>query len=489
MLFNSVQFILFFPLVTALYFLTPCRFRWLLLLAASCIFYMVFIPIYILILAFTILIDYWAGLCIEKALGKRRKWFLVLSLAANVGVLAFFKYYNFFTGNVAAMAQALGWNYPLTTLSIILPIGLSFHTFQAMSYTIEVYRGHYKAERHLGIYALYVMFYPQLVAGPIERPQNLLPQFHTKHDPDPKRITEGLRIMLWGFFKKIVIADNLAVLVTIVFKTPSHFEGPMLLLACAGFFFQLYCDFSGYSDIAIGSARVMGIHLMKNFDRPYAAASTSEFWRRWHISLSTWFKDYVFVPLGGSRTTPFQTCRNLMIVFLLSGLWHGAAWPFVIWGFLNGLYLSLSILTVNVRQKVVRWTGLDHAAGFHRAVKIGITFALISFSLIFFRAESIRDACYIVSHLFSGIHKALDLSFWLSMFNEEVVGLRKSQLAYTVFFIAVMIWVEGLRAEKTPHGFLAQKPTFWRWAVYYAVAFAILFLGNYENRQFIYFQF
>jgi D-alanyl-lipoteichoic acid acyltransferase DltB (MBOAT superfamily) len=298
MLFNSIQFLIFFPAVTALYFGLPHRLRWAWLLAASCYFYMAFMPSYILILGFTIVIDYFAGLAIENAEGRRRKLFLAASLAANVGVLVVFKYFNFLNANLKGLAEALRWNYPVESLAILLPIGLSFHTFQAMSYTIEVYRGAQPAERHFGIYALYVMFYPQLVAGPIERPQNLLHQFREVHRFDYERVASGLRLMAWGFFKKIVVADRLAVPVNLVYGEPEKHTGLALLVATYFFAYQIYCDFSGYTDIARGAARVMGFELMKNFDRPYAARSVAEFWTRWHISLSTWFKDYLFFPLA-----------------------------------------------------------------------------------------------------------------------------------------------------------------------------------------------
>ncbi len=283
MLFNSFQFLFFFPIVTLLYFLLPHRFRWLHLLIASCIFYMAFIPVYIFILFFTIVIDYIAGLMIEKESGSKRKLYLILSIAVNVGLLAFFKYYNFFTENVNDLLRLLHIAYhPIPLLNIILPVGLSFHTFQAMSYTIEVYRGNQKAERQFGIYALYVMFYPQLVAGPIERPQNLLHQFHEEHKFDSQYLLIGLRLMMWGFFKKLVIADRVAQYVNIVYAYPNEFHYLNLIIAVFFFGIQIYCDFSGYSDIALGSAQVMGFKLMTNFNRPFLnSVNIGEFWRRW----------------------------------------------------------------------------------------------------------------------------------------------------------------------------------------------------------------
>ena len=333
MLFNSIQFLIFFPLVTLIYFLLPHKYRWIHLLLSSCIFYIAFIPVYILILIFTIIIDYIAGIMIETRQDKKRKSFLIMSIVANVGVLAVFKYYNFFLNNVNDLLLSFHittHSFPL--LGIILPIGLSFHTFQAMSYTIEVYRGNQKAERHFGIYSLYVMFYPQLVAGPIERPQNLLHQFREKHPFNSQNLLDGLRLMLWGFFKKVVIADRVSQYVTTVYGAPEHYHYLNLVIATLFFFVQIYCDFSGYSDIAIGAARVMGFKLMTNFNRPYFSRNIQEFWRRWHISLSTWFKDYVYISLGGNRKGIKRMYFNLAVVFLLSGFWHGANWTYIIWG-------------------------------------------------------------------------------------------------------------------------------------------------------------
>ena len=332
MLFNSINFIFFFIIVTFLYFALKHKYRWFLLLGSSCYFYMAFVPIYILILGFTIVIDYFAGIFLETSRGKKKRLFLLASLIANIGVLCIFKYYNFLNTNLSILLHGAGYQNPIPYLSILLPIGLSFHTFQAMSYTIEVYRGNQKAERNFGIYALYVMFYPQLVAGPIERPQNLIHQFYEKHTFDYSRVVAGLKLMLWGLFKKIVIADRLAIYVNAVYNNPTHHSGITLILATVFFAFQIYCDFSGYSDIAIGAAKIMGFKLMTNFNRPYFSRNISEFWKRWHISLSTWFKDYLYISLGGRRVSIPRWYFNLLFVFLVSGLWHGANWTFLIWG-------------------------------------------------------------------------------------------------------------------------------------------------------------
>src|SRR5205085_2655138 len=378
MLFNSLSFLVFFPVTTLLYFLLPQRARWPFLLGCSALFYAAFVPAYLVILLFMVLIDYAAGILIERATGGRRRGYLVFSLLANIGLLGVFKYFNFLNDNLHALARFLDWNYPVQNLRIVLPIGLSFHTFQSMAYTIEVYRGRQRAERHPGIYALYVMFWPQLVAGPIERPQNLLPQFRQRHTFEADRVFDGLRQMLWGLFKKVVVADRLAALVDSVYAEPRAFGGAWLICATFAFSFQIYCDFSGYSDIAIGAARVLGYRLMTNFDRPYASASVAEFWRRWHISLSTWFRDYLYVPLGGSRVPLARWCLNIAVVFLVSGLWHGASWTFVIWGALHGLYLIGSRITQRARDRIAAATGFAHRPALVGAWGVVATFAVVS---------------------------------------------------------------------------------------------------------------
>jgi len=480
MLFNSLPFLIFFIVVTCLYFALPHKWRWLLLLAASCYFYMAFVPVYILILGFTIVIDYFAGIFIEKNYGKKRKLFLIFSLIANIGVLAIFKYYNFLNDNLSLLLGSFGLKNEFPYLSILLPIGLSFHTFQAMSYTIEVYRGKQQAERHFGIYALYVMFYPQLVAGPIERPQNLIHQFREKHDFDYDRITSGLRLMAWGLFKKIAIADRFAILVDMVYKHPDRYNSLSLIIATVFFSFQIFCDFSGYSDMAIGAARVMGFRLMKNFDKPYQSQSVHEFWKRWHISLSSWFKDYLYIPLGGNRVSIPRWYLNLFIVFLVSGLWHGANWTFIIWGALHGFYLIFALVTKNIRAKVFPFR--------IPVLSAALTFALIAFAWIFFRAKDVDTAFYIAGHIFTGLPDLLSNIIAHKPVLESM-GVPKGSLFFSFLLIILLETVHYIqrKTDITAH-FLAQ-PLYVRWAVYYTLVITMLLLGVFEDRQFIYFQF
>jgi alginate O-acetyltransferase complex protein AlgI len=477
MLFNSFEFLLFFPLVTVLFFLLPHRYRWFHLLAASCIFYMMFIPIYILILFFTIIIDYFAGILIENAPENRKRPYLILSLVANIGVLAFFKYYNFFIDNVNELLGITQSSAQLPLLAIILPIGLSFHTFQAMSYTIEVYRGNQKAERHFGIYSLYVMFYPQLVAGPIERPQNMLHQFHEKYSFDKERVMSGLQLMLWGFFKKIVIADRMAMFVDQVYDHSSLHAGTAKMLATLFFTIQIYCDFSGYSDIAIGSARVMGFKLMNNFNIPYVSKNVSEFWKRWHISLSTWFNDYLFNPIVTARRDwgRFAVVFAILCTFLTSGLWHGAAWTFIIWGALHGLALVLLFLTTKFRKKISKplpgylWDTLG----------LVTTFLFVCFTFIFFRANKVKEAFSIAGDIFSrdtitGFFHKLPAPFDNARDMLFILGL-----VVFMFFYENRNLMHKREFHKSWAGFVVAASLIW----------AIFIWGAFNNKQFIYFQF
>lgn len=476
MLFNSFHFLFFFILVTTLYFLLPFKKRWILLLLASCYFYMAFVPIYILILGFTIVVDYFAGIFIESSQGKRRKLFLVISLIANIGILCVFKYYNFINDNLAFLLHGFGLSNPIPYLSILLPIGLSFHTFQAMSYTIEVYRGNQKTERHFGLYALYVMFYPQLVAGPIERPQNLLHQFRVKHEFNSDRVFEGLKIMIWGLFKKLVVADRLGIYVNGAYNYIDNQDGITLLLATIFFSFQIYCDFSGYSDMAIGAAKVMGFDLMTNFRRPIFAKNTGEFWKRWHISLSTWFKDYLYFPMGGSKVPVPRWYFNLMVVFLISGLWHGANWTYIIWGGINGFYLVFAIMTKKYRDKFNSLTGIVKFPRLHLFLQILVTFILITFSRIFFRSQSFDDAIKVIKKI--------------ATFKGSIFADGFMIIAYSFFAIAILLTIEFKKEFYHGKFTLSNHKSFWVRNLYYTVLIILIItLGVFDGGQFIYFQF
>lgn len=501
MLFNSLSFLIFFPIVTLLYFLgrppkgnSPGN-RWLILLIASCIFYMWFIPQYIIILFVTIVIDYFAGMWIEDSKGEKRYWYLVGSIVSTCLVLFIFKYFNFFNANFKYIAEAFDLNYPIEFMNIILPVGLSFHTFQSLSYVIEVYRGNEKAERHFGIYSLYVMFYPQLVAGPIERPQNLLWQFRKDFEFDYDRVSDGLKLMAWGLFKKVVIADRLAILVNQTYSSPSEYLGLAHIISTVFFAFQIYCDFSGYSDIAIGSSQVMGFKLMDNFNRPYFSKTISEFWKRWHISLSTWFKDYLYISLGGNKCSKWRWQFNLFITFLISGLWHGSSWTYVAWGSLNGFYLVFANLTHDVRKKI-RNSIAPTDSPLLKYYRILVTFSLICFSWIFFRANSMSDALIVVRNIGKG---------WIELYeNITSIGIKAFSVVHifgpkvtindrwlllSFFLIAFLIFIHSIQRHSSIRHMLKNKPWWYRWGIYYSIVLLIVFLGVYGENQFIYFQF
>ena len=481
-------------MVVALYFALPHRYRWALLLGASYYFYMCWRPEYAVLIMGSTLVDYWAGL----RMGRRetrasRRPFLVLSLLVNLGLLFAFKYLGFFSESLEALLGLLGQSTDVPSIALVLPVGISFYTFQTLSYSIDVYRGEKEPERHLGVFALYVSFFPQLVAGPIERSTRLLPQFFQERDFDYDRVVDGLKLMLWGFFKKVVIADRVGLYVDEVYNNPDGYEGLPIWVATYLFAVQIYCDFSGYSDIAIGAAKVLGFDLMENFRRPYFSKSVQEFWRRWHISLSTWFRDYVYVALGGNRVSTGWWYFNIMVVFVVSGLWHGAAWTFVIWGALHGAFLSVGAITEPIRKKV--WNRLEkatqtrlsfHAAGFHawplaymrQWVAVLVTFHLVCFGWVFFRANSLPDVILLLQQaiLFSDFQVAL-----------PAFGVRELIISFISIFI--LLGVQIIERREDVRSFLSGRPTWLRWSVYLSVILMIAWFGQFEARDFIYFQF
>ena len=468
MLFSSIDFLVFFSIVLPLFYFLPGEYRKILLFVASCVFYMWFIPYYILILFAAILIDYFAALQIEKHQTARRKKTVLLAGIINTClILFFFKYYNFFIDsfNFLGLTQLPNWH-------IILPIGLSFHVFQSLSYVIEVYRGNIKAERSLLVYANYVMMFPQLVAGPIERAQHLLPQLRTcNHKITYQDLLTGFSRFCWGLFKKLVIADAIGVFVDSMYGTYTEQPGFILLLATLFFAIQIYCDFSGYSDMAIGVARMLGFRFNENFNLPYFATSISQFWRRWHISLSSWLRDYLYIPLGGNRNGKLATYKNLMITMLLGGLWHGASWNFIIWGGLHGLYLSIDKIISGGNPVPQKW--------FSKIAGWLLTFSLVCFAWIFFRATSFYQALDIIKSIFT---------------NTQIKDIY--QLDTTVVFpiingIVLLILIEWFIIKKFSFDIIFGK----RFGDTILVAFStflvlyVFLFGNNQNNQFIYFQF
>jgi alginate O-acetyltransferase complex protein AlgI len=445
-------------------------------LGASYYFYMSWRPDFLILIVISTLIDYTAGRLMGRTPEKaKRKKYLALSLASNLGLLLTFKYFNFILSSISATLDFLQVDQNIPELNLLLPVGISFYTFQTLSYSIDVYRGKKEPEKHLGIFALYVSFFPQLVAGPIERSIHLLPQFHQKHPFDSMRITSGFQQILWGFLKKVVIADNLAALVNTVYNSPTEFNSTELLIGTYLFSFQIFCDFSGYSDIAIGVAKILGYDLMENFRRPYFSKSIAEFWRRWHISLSTWFRDYLYIPLGGNHVPAPQWYFNLFVVFLISGLWHGANWTFVIWGALHGLYFILSIELTPLREAIVKFMQLERFPWLYKFIQVFTTYHLVTFAWIFFRANSLSDAFYIVSNIFN--FSSLELPYF------------KHELLIPLMLILLMEFIHLLQRNGSIRERINQQPTWIRWGIYYATIIFILLFGVFENQQFIYFQF
>ena len=436
MTFNSWEFLIFYPIVLLLYFVLPKRAKWPMLLVASYFFYAAYQPTLLVLIVLTTLISWLASRRIERSeRGAVKKLWLALTLTVCLGVLFFYKYFDFLSLSAYSLVSLLGGEVSLVTLNLILPVGVSFYTFQTLSYVIDIYRGDIESEKNFFFYALFVSFFPQLVAGPIERPSNLIPQLKNPHPWQKNDCIKGAKHMLVGFFKKIVVADTVSVYVDAVYHNPDGASALGVTLATCLFAVQIYCDFSGYTDIAIGCARIMGIRLMKNFDHPYRAQSIKEFWSRWHISLSTWFRDYLYIPLGGNRRGRFRRFLNLFIVFLVSGLWHGAAWTFVLWGALHGVYQIIGNLTARPRARLLTLLHINDKSLPVLWLRRVITFSLVCFAWIFFRANSTADAFSLLSALGrpEGLLSAL-----------SAMGLGATEIVLTLSSLLVLIIIDRL---------------------------------------------
>jgi D-alanyl-lipoteichoic acid acyltransferase DltB (MBOAT superfamily) len=483
MLFNSVDYLLFFPVVVALYFAFPVKWRWLLLLLASYFFYMVWKAEYVVLIMITTIIDYLVAIRISEARSKKlKKQWLVLSVIVNLGMLAGFKYLNFLSGSMNWLFGELDVAQQFPVFNILLPVGISFYIFQSLSYTIDVYRGSVQPERHAGKFALYVSFFPQLVAGPIERSSNLLPQIHETHSFSQQRLVSGLKLMLWGFFKKVVIADRLGLFVGKVYDSPEMFNGFPIILATVLFAFQLYCDFSGYTDIARGSARVMGFDLMINFNRPMIAKSLREFWNRWHISLTTWFRDYLLYSLPYIKNKKIimgLMYRNLIITYLLMGLWHGASWTFVIFGLFHGILLVLETITERQRNRLFEVTRLNNAPFLKTTLSIAVTFSILAFSLVFFRSATITGSWSLITNAF-------DFSNFGSSIREI---LKDNEVLFGMLMVIFLLMAEYLHEKHNLVKIMASRHVVLRWSVYISFIFFVLLFGVLHKQAFIYFQF
>lgn len=493
MLFNSAQYLVFFPVVVLFYFALPYKLRNFWLLFASYFFYMQWNAKYAVLLFLSTFITYISGLCIDRAMEKQRKTIAKLSVAGsfllNLGILVFFKYSNFLIENVNRLCRLFGQEGQLRELDILLPVGISFYIFQALSYTVDVYRGKMKATRNLFRYALFVSFFPQLVAGPIERTGNLLKQFDEKHHFDVDRVRAGLLMMLWGLFMKMVIADNIAPSVTMIYEYYPQYTGIEILVATALFAFQIYCDFAGYSLIAIGSAKVLGFTLMENFRSPYLAVSVSDFWDRWHISLTSWFTDYLYIPLGGNRKGVWRKYINILLVFFVSGLWHGAAYTYIAWGLLNGLFMVLEQMTEKLRGRITAFFQVDKTRFSYRLGCRLITFALIDFTWLFFRATGFSTAFVLLKQCVTNLQ--FGKLFGLVFGN---IGMTSAQMVVLTLALFLLMAVDVMKEQGKDVVQLVLKQGAWfRWTVYLGLLFSILIFGVYgnvyEQTQFIYFQF
>jgi len=537
MLFNSPEFMLFFSAVFIAYYLLPFRFRWAFMLAASYFFYMSWKPEYALLLVASTLIIYSSALLMEGRSVRTRRILLAASFFINLGFLFFFKYFNFFSRNLKDLFGIINIQYNVPELNLLMPVGISFYILQALSYTMDVYRGTRKAERHIGILALYVSFFPVILSGPIERSTNLLPQLREEKSFDYDRVTDGLKLVAWGLFQKLVIADRLAIYVNKLFSSPASYEGFAVLIGIYFFSIQIYCDFCGYSDIAIGIGQMMGYKLVPNFKRPFLSTSISDLWRRWHMSLLSWFRDYLYIPLGGSRVSSPRFFINTMLVCVISGLWHGAQWTFILWGALNGAFIFIGRITGNFRQRsrdlifdligrvpmrayFVSGISLScfsllaifklapdmfrpamwavFAAGLFLimlgAIASGktaksspadvlkrvwmtfVTFNLFTFSVVFFRAASVKDGVIILSNL-------------LTLRQSDIfMGLDKAEFISMLGLVSFLFGVNIMQNRGSIRDMIRRKPLWMRWTAYHLLALGIL-LGIYKTSMFIYFQF
>ena len=484
MTFNSWEFLIFFPIVALLYFVLPKRARWIMLLIASYYFYMFYQADLMFLIVTTTVISWLASFVIERTQNRTlRRIMLAITLTVCLGILFFYKYFNFLADSVVSIVNLLGGEAPPVVLDLILPVGISFYTFQTLSYVIDVYRGDIKTEKNLFFYALFVSFFPQLVAGPIERPDNLIPQLKQNNKFNRDDFVRGGKYMLVGFFKKIVVADLISAYVNTVYNSPEGATGIGVIIATALFAVQIYCDFSGYTDIATGCARMMGIRLMKNFDHPYTATSIKEFWGRWHISLSSWFKDYLYIPLGGNRCKRWRHLLNIVIVFAVSGLWHGANWTYVVWGLLHGFYQVVGNLTWRGRNALLGKVGLTKDSLCVVLVCRVITFALVCFSWLFFRANSMGDAVVLLRALFTNPGQ---LSSTLDMMGLDIVAILLCVSSIIVLYVIDRMHVYG--EEPDGSGMLVRRGAFVYFIWIVLIAWTLL-LSKDMASTFIYFQF
>ena len=490
MLFNSLPFLLFFPAVVILFFVVPNRFRNVWLLTCSYFYYMCWNVKYILLLMSCTFLTYISGLMIERYRNRItiKKLIVVTCLFANLGMLFFFKYCDWLLRSIASIFSHIGISLAMPAFDVILPVGISFFIFQTSGYIIDVYRGKITAEKNLTNYALFVAFFPQLVAGPIERSKNMLAQFKISPKFEYERVKRGLLLMLWGYFMKVVIADRIAILVDYVFGNVESANGVALILAIILFAFQIYCDFGGYSYIAIGAACVFGYSLMENFKQPYYSETVAEFWRNWHISLTTWFKDYLYIPLGGNRKGRLRKYINEIFVFSISGLWHGASWHFAMWGGINGLFIVLGDITYSIRERIRQFLNINDKCVSFRMLKTLTTFLLVDYAWLFFRANTIKEAIGITKKIFTG-------TYFYQFFDGTIysLGLNANNFWFMIISLIILALVDMVSRRINIFSWIETQNIYFKWGVYYVLIFSIIIFGiygaSYDTKAFIYFQF
>jgi len=512
MVFTSFDFLIFLSLLFPVYFLFPQRFRWVLLLAASGYFYSYLRLSYLVYLIVPTLVIYGIAVKLEAMKpGPWKKLLLFAGVISGLACLLLFKYADFIGRSVYAAGGIFGGGGKYEPFNFILPIGISFYSFKLVSYIIDVYHERLNAERHIGYFTLYVSFFPQLLAGPIDRAVHFIPQLKKKIRFDYDRVVSGLRLTAWGFFKKLVIADQLAAVVNQVYGNVHNYAGVPLIAATIAYTFQIYCDFSGYSDIAIGVSRIFGFKSMKNFDSPYSSTSIVKFWNNWHISLTTWLRDYLFLPiayavmgkikspkLAGIKAETWGYAGGMFITMFLGGLWHGARWTFVLWGSVHGIFLIFSYITKKTRKRAVKKIKLNRYPGLHKFVKVSITFGLVAFAWIFFRADSISDAFYIVTHLHTGLAAFIGDAAEAFLFNLSLkpaidliarLGIPVVVLNKVIIAVIIMEGVQLVQRKTNIDTWFSRKPLWVRWSCYYTLLVIILYWGRYDIKEFIYFQF
>lgn len=486
MQFNSINFLIFFPFVALCYYIIPQKFKNIFLVIASYFFYMSWNVKYGILLLICTVFSHFIALAIERY--KSKKAIMITGIIVSASILVYYKYFNFILKNINTLFVKIGIALSIPKFDIIMPIGISFFTFQIIAYIVDVYKGKEKAEKNFIRYALFVSFFPKISQGPIERASDFMHQLYDKHRFDIENIKKGILLMLWGYFKKLVIADRAAIFVSDIFDHYVHYSGAYILVATLFFTIQIYCDFSGYTDIALGAARIMGFRLKQNFKNPYFASSIADFWRRWHISLTSWLRDYIYIPLGGNRCGDLRRDFNIMITFLISGLWHGASWSYIFWGGLNGVYQIIGRHTAGMKEKIYKLLHINTKCESFRLLKIFVTFMLVNISWLFFRAPGLQDGFWMVKQIFTKFDAASLISY-----KQYTFGIDFKDIAVMIIAIIILLMVETLSEKHDVYAIFERQNMLAKWVAVYVLFFAVIIFGvygaSYSASAFVYFQY